>query len=396
MTVPEALYRNAIDLNRYSNSVARRIINAYNAIILQAVADLRALEGQPETFQTARLRAILAQLKASLATWAGDSTELTANELQGLAELESDFVTQQLQRVLPAGARNAVRTVEIGPQFAQAVVTIDPTQINVVVLSDDLFAAAQGAPQTFSLTARQGAVLRLPNGQVVVKAFRGIAESQAERFAQVVRNGLLTGEPTPAIAKRLIGQLRFGEPARSARQLIASGGELTKAANGQILTLVRTSVNQVANAAAMQTYEANQDISKKYKYIATLDTRTTAICRALDGREFEYGKGPIPPQHFGCRSTIAAVIDYEGLGFPPPAIGTRASLFGQVPADQHYGEWLQKQSRAVQEQALGKGKVSYFNRLAEKHGARDAIAKLVRDDGSELTLADLQKRYGSA
>jgi SPP1 gp7 family putative phage head morphogenesis protein len=130
--------------------------------------------------------------------------------------------------------------------------------------------------------------------------------------------------------------------------LIASGGELTKAANSQILTLVRTSVNQVANAAAMQTYEANQDISKKYKYIATLDTRTTAICRALDGREFEYGKGPVPPQHFGCRSTIAAVIDYEGLGFPPPAVGTRASLFGQVPADQNYGEWLQKQSRAVQ------------------------------------------------
>ena len=60
----------------------------------------------------------------------------------------------------------------------------------------------QGAPQTFSLTAAQGATITLPNGKIVEKAFRGIAVEQAERFSQVVRQGLLTGEPTPAIAKR--------------------------------------------------------------------------------------------------------------------------------------------------------------------------------------------------
>jgi hypothetical protein len=83
------------------------------------------------------LRGILAQLKESLATWAGDATELTATELQGLAELQSEFVTEQLRKVLPAGSRDAVRTVEISPQFAQSVVTTDPTQLNVVALSDD-------------------------------------------------------------------------------------------------------------------------------------------------------------------------------------------------------------------------------------------------------------------
>jgi len=65
-----------------------------------------------------------------------------------------------------------------------------------------------------------------------------------------------------------------------------------------------------------------------------------------------------------------------------------------VPADQSYGQWLAKQSKSVQEQALGKSKVPYFNRLSAKHGPKDAIAKLVRDDGSELTLQDLRKRYG--
>ena len=394
MSTPESLYRNAIDLNRYSNSVARRVINAYNDIIIDAVNQLRVIDDLAAPDKAARLRGILAQLKASLATWAGDATEIIAPELQGLAELQSDFVTDQLRRALPIGSRDAVRTVEISPQFAQSVVTTDPTQLNVVALSDDLFAAVQGAPQTFSLTAAKGATITLPNGEVVSKAFRGIAVDQAERFSQVVRQGLLTGEPTPDIAKRLIGSLQFGEEAKTVRQLVAAGGQATAVADNQVIALIRTSINQVANTASQQVYEANQDITKKYRYVATLDTRTSAICRALDGQEFEYGKGPMPPQHFNCRSTTVPIIDPDIL--PPSTTATRASKDGQVPINQSYGEWLARQPRSVQADALGPGKVAYFNKLADKYGPRNAIAKLVRDDGAEVTLEQLRKRYGPA
>jgi SPP1 gp7 family putative phage head morphogenesis protein len=394
VSTPESLYRNAIDLNRYSNSVARRIINAYNDIIIDAVNQLRTIDELAAPVKAARLRAILAQLKDSLGTWAGDATEITATELQGIAQLQSEFVTDQLRKALPAGARDAVNTVEISPQFAQSVVTTDPTQLNVVALSDDLFAAVQGAPATFNLTAAQGATITLPNGEVVTKAFRGIAVDQAERFSQVVRQGLLTGEPTPAIAKRLIGSLQFGEEAKTVKQLIAAGGQATAVADNQVIALIRTSINQVANTASQQVYEANQDITKKYRYVATLDTRTSARCAALDGREFEYGKGPMPPQHFNCRSTTVPIIDPDIL--PPSTTATRASKDGQVPINQSYGEWLSKQPRSAQADALGPGKVAYFNRLAKKYGPRDAIAKLVRDDGSELTLDQLRKRYGPA
>jgi SPP1 gp7 family putative phage head morphogenesis protein len=398
MSTPSVLFRNAIDLNRYSNSVARQIIVSYNDIILDSVDQLQRLipnvtegELQPITApaKAARLRSILAQLKDSLDTWAGDSSLLIASELQGLAELQSEFVQGQLEQALPAGSRTAVNTVEISPQFAQSVVMTDPTEIGVVSLSDDLVAAVQGSPQRFSLTAAQGTAITLPNGRVVEKTFRGIAEQQAERFSQVIRQGLLTGEPTQEIASRLVGrlertgdiELEFGQRARSVKQLQLAGGELTKAAGHQVLTLVRTSVNQVANAASQQVYEANQDITKRYRYVATLDTRTSAICRALDGREFEYGKGPKPPQHFNCRST-------------PLPVGRRAAQGGMVPANQRYGEWLSKQSKSRQIEALGESRVPYFKSLSRKYGPRDAIAKLVRDDGSELTLADLRKRYG--
>ena len=394
MSTPETLYRNAIDLNRYSNSVARRVINAYNDIIIDATNQLRTIDELAAPVKATRLRGILAQLKDSLATWAGDATELTATELQGLAELQSEFVTDQLRKVLPAGSRDAVRTIEISPQFAQSVVTTDPTQLNVVALSDDLFAAVQGAPATFSLTAAQGATITLPNGEVLTKAFRGIAVDQAERFSQVVRQGLLTGETTPSIAKRLIGSLQFGEDAKTVRQLVAAGGQATAVADNQVIALIRTSINQVANTASQQVYEANQDITKKYRYVATLDTRTSARCAALDGREFEYGKGPMPPQHFNCRSTTVPIIDPDIL--PPSTIATRASKDGQVPINQSYGEWLAKQPRSTQSDALGPGKVAYFNKLANKYGPRDAMAKLVRDDGAELTLDQLRKRYGPA
>ena len=414
MSTPARLYKNAIDLNRYSNSVARRVINAYNDIIIDAVNQLRVIDDLAAPVKAARLRSILAQLKQSLDGWAGDATELTATELQGIAQLQSEFVTDELRKAMPPGIlRSNINTVEISPQFAQSVVTTDPTQLNVVALSDDLFKsvygvealAQQAGTGTFSLTAARGATITLPNGRTVEKSFRGIAVDQAERFSQVVRQGLLTGETTPSIVKRLIGSLQFSqEPtmvSKTLAKIIAAGGQSTSVTDSQVVALIRTSINQVANAASQQVYEGNQDITKKYRYIATLDTRTSAICRALDGREFEYGKGPLPPQHFNCRSTTVPVIDYKALDIPPPPEGKRASMDGQVPGNITYGEWLKKKMPGEteadvirrQQEALG-SKAPYFRRLANKYGPTDAMAKLVRDDGSELTLAQLRSRYG--
>ena len=324
MTTPAELYRNAIDLNRFSNSVAKRIAITYNDLILDAVDQLRGIDELAAPVKAARLRAILTQLKGSLDNWAEASTLLAVEELQGLAVLQSEFVTSELAKALPVELANQIRSVQISPQFAQAVATIDPTALNVVTLSDDLQAAVTGAPQAFRLTAAQGSVITLPNGKVLEKSFRGLAESQADLFSMTVRNGLLTGESTDKLARRLKGRLRFGQPAMSLRQMAQAGGEVTAVANHQVMALVRTSINQVANASSQQVYEANQDVTKKYRYVATLDSRTSPICRALDGKEFVYGKGPVPPQHFNClpgdaqvttSGSIAAVYrrHYQGL-----------------------------------------------------------------------------------
>jgi len=419
MSTPSELYRNAIDLNRFSNGVARRIAVTYNDLILAAVAQWRELEEFAPTegleprlrrgsttaasARSARLSAILRQLKESLDGWAGTSTLAVVEDLQGLAELQSEFVTNELRRALPVELREQIRSIQISPQFAQSVATVDPTEINVVSLSDDLQAAVTGAPQTFSLTAAQGTTVTLPNGKVLEKSFRGLAESQADLFAKTVRNGLLTGESTDKIARRLKGRLRFGQPG-SLRQIAQAGGEVTAVANNQVMALIRTSINQVANETSQQVYKANQDVTKRYRYVATLDSRTSPICRSLDGREFAYGKGPTPPQHFNCRSTTVPIIDYSGLGISRPpqtelrrpntAFGpSRARRGDTVPSNQTYGEWLDKQPKEVKADVLGASKVPYFNRLTEKFGPTVAIRKFVARDGSELTLEQLKRRY---
>ncbi len=394
MSTPAELYRNAIDLNRFSNSVAKRIARTYNDLVLDAVDQLRGIDELSAPSKAARLRTILAQLKESLNGWAGSSTILAVKELQGLTLLQSEFVEEQLRKALPIELRNQIRSVQISPQFAQSVATVDPTALNVVSLSDDLQAAVTGAPATFQLTAAQGTTITLPNGKVLEKSFRGLAESQADLFAKTVRNGLLTGESTDKLARRLKGRLRFGQPG-SLRQMAQAGGEVTAVANHQVMAMVRTSINQVANASSQQVYEANQDVTKRYRYVATLDSRTSAICQALDGQEFDYGKGPTPPQHFNCRSTTVPLIDYKGLNIPPPKPGKRRSSDGLVPANQTYGQWLSNQSKAVKADVLGPEKVPYFNRLARKYGPTKAIRKFVSEDGSELTLDQLKRRYPS-
>lgn len=394
MSTPAELYRNAIDLNRFSNGVAKRIAVAYNDLVLDAVDQLRGIDELAAPAKAARLRAILAQLKQSLEGWAESSTALAVEELQGLTVLQSEFVENELRKALPVELRDQIRSVQISPQFAQSVATVDPTAINVVSLSDDLQAAVTGAPATFQLTAAQGTTITLPNGKVLEKSFRGLAESQADLFAKTVRNGLLTGESTDKLARRLKGRLRFGQPG-SARQIAQAGGEVTSVANHQVMALVRTSLNQVANEASQQVYEANQDVTKRYRYVATLDGKTSPICRALDGQEFEYGKGPKPPQHFNCRSTTVPVIDYEGLGVMPPPPSKRRSRDGLVPANQTYGQWLHNQSKETKADILGPEKVPYFNRLARKYGPTDAIRKFVSQDGSELTLDQLKRRYSN-
>ena len=397
--VPSVFYRNAIDLNRFSNGIARKLAQENVNVIIRAVEQLRKIdESKGPSYKAARLRALIKQTKKTLSTWQEKSVDVMIKDLESVAKVQAGFVEDQLKKALPAGMQKqivekigySVKSVAVSPGFAKAVVTNTPTKFNL------------GELGRFNLTAKQGSEVLLPNGETVSKAFRGLATKQANQFNQIVRTGLLSGEPTPDIVRQLVGNLEFGEEAKTIKQLNMAGGEITKMATNQINTIVRTSVNQVSNAASQSVYKANKEVTEEYKYVSTLDSRTSTRCRSLDGQVFKYDEGPVPPQHFGCRSTTVAVINYKKWGFTPPPAGKRASADGPVPANTTYGKWLYDQRKPntkfkagpEQVKALGKEKAKYFNRLADKYGPDQAMAKFMREDGSEVTLKKLESRYG--
>ena len=414
MSTPEVFFRETIDLGRYSNSVSRKFVSTYNDIIVASAKkltqiDLRqqaAAEGVIVAPQTRkRLRAIIAQSKTSLNTWAKTTTKEMTEELQGLALLQTDFIKNELQKVTASGDI-PINSVAVSPKYAESFVTTDPTQVNIFTskqfTEDDFVKFGAGK---FELTARQGAAITLPNGQTVEKAFRGIAERQQDALARHIRQGVFSGESTQQIARRMIGRLDFGQKG-NVRQIAAAGGEVTKLANYQVRTIVRTSINQVQNQASQAVYAANKKVSPKYEYVATLDSRTSAICMRLDGQTFAYNNGPTPPQHFNCRSTTVPVVDFDGLQkkYPklekPPAtqLDTRPSATGRVPQGTTYGNWLVKQDKDLQIKTLGsEGKVRIFKKLAKSEGSgQAALRKMIRNDGSERSLKDLERLYGKA
>ncbi len=390
----EAFYRQAIELNRYSNHVALNIMRAYNDIVIDALRKLDDV-GTLNPREAARLNALLAQVRESLDTWAGDSSVYLVQEFNGLARLQADFISGQIKDVVKPSLVDTVRTVEITPDFARSVVLADPTDISAAVLQPSLEQQVRGQfPGLVTLDAGKGAAMVLPNGKTIGTAFRQLAESSADKFRVTVQNGMLTGENMRDMVKRLRGNLRFADSA-GINQTIAKGGELTTLADSQIRSLIRTSVTQMTNTVDEQVYIANQDIIVGYVYVAVLDLRTTAICQSLDGKEFKFGKGPKPPQHFGCRSRIRYITKTEAEG-DFRSREQRAALGGLVPAGMSYPQWIATKSVADQEKALGgKGKAEVFRNLLKKESPQDAFAKFVRSDGSEVTLKQLQAQYGA-
>lgn len=123
-------------------------------------------------------------------------------------------------------------------------------------------------------------------------------------------------------------------------------------------SIARTAIQHVASTGRMSTWEANSDLVQGYRYIATLDAKTTQICRSLDQKVFKLGEGPVPPMHIRCRSTTIAEMD-PSLDFLDEG-ATRSSLDGPVAADMSYYEWLKGQDAEFVKEALGATRAKLF------------------------------------
>lgn len=195
------------------------------------------------------------------------------------------------------------------------------------------------------------------------------AEADLDRVEGTIRRGFFEGRTTDQI----IRDVRGTKAANYADGILDVNRRNAR-------TVVHTAVQHVATQARVATLNANSDLIVRYRWISTLDSRTSDQCQALDQQEFELGEGPLPPAHPNCRSTIVPITKTFrelGLDLDEPEPGTRASVDGQVPGNISYFEWLKQQPADFVEEALGPTRADLFLRggLSADEFARLGLSK---------------------
>lgn len=245
-------------------------------------------------------------------------------------------------------------------------------------------------------------------GALLKDWFNTLEAADQARIQQALTIGMTNGESIDQIVRRVVGT-RANNYQDGALSVSRRNAE----------AIVRTAVNHVSNAARQTVWADNSDIIDGERWVATLDGRTSAICRARDGMVFPVGEGPRPPAHWNCRSVMVAVLSGVGIvGNRPYVVDTRtrgaretdfkaeakqrgvsiqqvreewaAKNIGQTPAATTYQEWLTKQPAAFQDSVLGEAKGKLF-----RDGNLE-LSKFVDRLGNELNLKQLKEMYPAA
>lgn len=112
----------------------------------------------------------------------------------------------------------------------------------------------------------------------------------------------------------------------------------------QSVRLVRTELNYVQNHAALDGIKDSG--MKYYRFVATLDKRTSPQCRSHDGHVYpvdDYSPGSTaPPLHPHCRSTIVGSLKGDSKPKGKRAARNPDGNYIRVPASMTYAEWYQQ------------------------------------------------------
>tara|TARA_R100000951_G_scaffold116765_1_gene130544 strand:+ start:5642 stop:6715 length:1074 start_codon:yes stop_codon:yes gene_type:complete len=187
------------------------------------------------------------------------------------------------------------------------------------------------------------------NDVVLLKSFiSGWTEREVKRVTGIINTGFALGETTQQIARKIAGKK----------------GSLDVATRRASRAIARTATNHVSSVAREKMMMENDDIIVGYRWVSTLDSRTSSQCKSLDGREFKWTDKykPLPPIHISCRSATVPVLD-ERFNFDR-SNRTRASKGDeggkQIAADTTYYSFLKNQSKAFQDETLGKTRGRLF------------------------------------
>lgn len=373
----DAMVRHQVGLLRFSSGVRTKVwklLDATEADLRHQIEDrLRLQIGKPITpARQQRVQALLDGLKETrLKAWKDVNATWVA-EMNALALAEPGFMAGMMATAIP---------VELGLHMP----------------STQRLAAIVGTKPFMGATLKQWA--------------DGESKADIARIHQQIRIGLVQGEGIPEISRRIVGSLEKN----------GSDGVTAKTRrNAEAIT--RTATNAIAAESRKALFEENKDLMSGELFTATLDSKTTPICRAYDGKVFQVGEPPDMPIHWNERSVRSPIVDGEVVGDRPyrafseqmllreyaeqngisPAPkkrdglprGTKGDydafakkrmreLTGTVPAKTSYQEWLKGQKPELQDDILGPARGKLF-----REGGI-TLDKFVDDSGRQFTLEEL-------
>lgn len=228
-----------------------------------------------------------------------------------------------------------------------------------------------------------------------------IAEMPIETIQEILKNNWSgkhyskrVWHNTDVLAKQLEEVITSGlMSGKSSRRMAQELRELTHYGKFACERLIRTETTYITNAAEIESYkECGID---KYIFVATLDLRTSSVCREHDREVYEVEKAEVgvnlPPLHPHCRSTTRAYLGESTLkDIKRRARDTETGKTYLVPAYMKYQDWYDK----FVVDKYGKDKTEVFEKMIKnKVSDRKQFKKFKEVLGKEVpnTLKDFQR-----
>ena len=193
-----------------------------------------------------------------------------------------------------------------------------------------------------------------------------------KKVGDIIRTGFITGRTNNQITQDIAGK----------------NGYLDNQNRKSIKSMVRTSTTHTSNLARQATFDDNSDIVIGYEWVSTLDSRTSSICRSLDGKVFKNNdkNKEYPPAHPNCRSSTAPVLDERfNLDDGPGKRASKGIEKGQrVNADLTYYDWLKGQGNQGP-----KGRAFVMDILGKERGELFMDGGLTVTKFKQLTIDEL-------
>lgn len=328
MALSEALLQSTVRHQVFLEGLKSGQVNRFAAFLEEIDRSIRGRLTRHDLteFTRGRLEKLLEQVDGVLGEIFERYYDDLAGHLVDLAAYESEFEAKALDDALEAAAFESVLPTE--------------TQIKAAVFSAPL--SVRGAD----------------GGKLLNDFVKDWTKAERKRVTGTIRQGFFEGQTTYDILRTVRGtkanQYRDGILATTNRHAEA---------------IVRTAVQHVASVARFETWKKNSNVVTGYRWVSTLDGRTSTMCRSLDGQVFKLGKGPAPPIHINCRSTTVAELDSR-FSFLKKG-RQRASKDGPVDGGETYYTWLKGQSAGFQDEVLGptRGKLFRDGGLSAKRFA---------------------------